>query len=117
MLVTLLGISMDWRPLQQENALPHMLVTLAGITDVLHPNIRYVPSLDSRQLFRDMNLLFSWDTSIDWRLLQQENAPFPMLVTLSGISMDWRPLQQENVSRPMLVTLLGISMDWRLLQP
>jgi len=40
--------------------------------------------------------------------VQPENAPYPMLVTLSGIVMLVRPLQSPNAHSPMLVTLLGI---------
>ena len=39
------------------------------------------------------------------RLLQLENAPFPMLVTLSGMLMPVRLLHHENASSPMLVTV------------
>ena len=49
--------------------------------------------------------------------LQPQNAPPPMLVTLSGIVMLVRPLQPENALPPMLVTLSGIVMLVRPLQP
>ena len=51
------------------------------------------------------------------KLLQSENAPEPMLVTLSGIVMLVRPVQKPNASLLMLVTLLGIVMLVRLLHP
>ena len=50
------------------------------------------------------------------RLLQPENAQYPMLVTLSGIVTLVRLLQSENAHSPMLVTLLGIVTLVRLLQ-
>ena len=39
---------------------------------------------------------------------QPLNAPFPILVTLSGIVTAVSPLQLENARLPMLVTLSGI---------
>ena len=44
----------------------------------------------------------------DVRPLQSQNAPTPMLVTLSGIVTLASPLQPTNAYTPMLVTLLGI---------
>ena len=42
------------------------------------------------------------------RPLQLENAPDPMLVTLSGIVTEVKPLQLENAKTSMLVTEFGI---------
>ena len=47
------------------------------------------------------------------RLVQSENASFPIVVTLLGISMLVRP-QPLNASSPIVVTLLGITV---FLQP
>jgi hypothetical protein len=40
--------------------------------------------------------------------LHPENAPSPMLVTLSGIVTLVKPLHPSNAPSPMLVTLSGI---------
>ena len=43
------------------------------------------------------------------KLVQPQNASFPMLVTLEGILTDVNPLQPLNAELPMLVTLDGIT--------
>ena len=40
----------------------------------------------------------------DVKPLQDWNAVFPILVTVSGIVIDVKPLQPENALSPMLVT-------------
>ena len=46
-----------------------------------------------------------------------ENAPEPMLVTLSGIVIEVKPVHHENAELPMLVTLAGIVIEVKLVQP
>ena len=56
-----------------------------------------------------------------WNLIDAkpayENAPEPMLVTLSGIVIDVKPTQPENAPPPMLVTLSEIVIDVKPAQP
>ena len=56
-----------------------------------------------------------------WNLIDAkpayENAPEPMLVTLSGIVMDVKLVQPENAEPPMLVTLSGIVTAVKPVQP
>ena len=49
------------------------------------------------------------------RMLQDQNALSPMLVTLLGISMLVKLLHIENAEEPMLITPLDISMLVKLL--
>ena len=51
------------------------------------------------------------------KLVQPENAPFPILVTLSGIVMLVKLVQPENAKLPILVTLFGIVMLVKPVQP
>ena len=44
------------------------------------------------------------------RLVQRENAPMPMLVTLPGMVTLVRLMQRENAEFPMLVTPEGMVM-------
>ena len=53
---------------------------------------------------------------IDLSLLQSENAPTPMLVTVSGISISVRDEHNENADDPMLVTSPSIVTDFRSVQ-
>ena len=56
-----------------------------------------------------------------WNLIDAkpayENAPEPMLVTLSGIVIEVKPVHHENAELPMLVTLAGIVIEVKLVQP
>ena len=56
-----------------------------------------------------------------WNLIDAkpayENAPEPMLVTLSGIVIEVKPVQHENAKSPMLVTLSGIVIEVKPVQP
>ena len=56
-----------------------------------------------------------------WNLIDAkpayENAPEPMLVTLSGIVIEVKPVHHENAEVPMLVTLAGIVIEVKLVQP
>ena len=51
------------------------------------------------------------------KLLQPENAEFPMLVTLSGMSIINRKRESSNALSPMLTTLFGITTLEREQQP
>ena len=44
------------------------------------------------------------------RLLQPENAPLSILVTLLGIVISVRPVQLENANEPILVILSDIAI-------
>ena len=50
-----------------------------------------------------------------WNLIDAkpayENAPEPMLVTLSGIVIEVKLVHHENTLSPMLVTLSGIVIE------
>ena len=48
---------------------------------------------------------------------QPENAPYPMLVTLSGIVTEVSPEQPQNALSPMRVTLSGIVIEVNSEQP
>ena len=95
MFVTLSGIVIEVRPEQLKKALPPMLVTLSGITLLLHPMKRVfvVVFIIALQLsLLSYTELFA-STEIDVRPEQPEKAEDPMLVTLSGIVMELRPEQ------------------------
>ena len=51
------------------------------------------------------------------KLLQPKNAPFPMLVTLSGTVILVRPLQFLNADSPILVTPSSIVILVKFLHP
>ena len=85
MLITLLGIEMPVMMQQRSNALSPILVNW-----LFSPNVMLV------------------------RSSHPANAPFPILVTLSGIVMLIRLLQTENAWLPMLVTPSLISTDLML---
>ena len=53
----------------------------------------------------------------DVKLLQQEKAKPPILVTELGIVTDVKLLQYSKVYSPILVTELGIVIDVKPLQP
>ena len=44
-------------------------------------------------------------------VLQKENAPSPILVTLFGMTTSANVLQKENAPSPILVTLFGMKYD------
>jgi hypothetical protein len=51
------------------------------------------------------------------RPVQFKNAPFPILITLSGMVMEVRPVQPANTELPIVVTLLGMVTEDRSVQP
>jgi hypothetical protein len=86
-----------------------MRVTLDGIvTSPLTPATSMDPSFEQSKPLRELYEGLDASTENDFSPLQPENAPPPMLVTLSGIVMLVRPLQPLNAKCPMLVTLSGI---------
>ena len=119
MLVTLLGISMDVRLLQSSNAPSPMLVTLLGIVVFLQPVIKEFDtfSIIALQLFRESYLGFLSSTFIELNPLQPENADWPMSEMLLGIVNAFRPLHPENARMPIVVTLLGMVIEVRAVQP
>ena len=116
--VTQLGIVMEVKLEHPSKALSPMLFTLFGMIVFLHPKIRALVafSMMALQLFRESYWGFAEFTLMEVSPVQPEKAPFPMLVTLSGMSMEVRPEQPLNAPSPMLVTLLPISMEVRLEQ-
>ena len=48
--------------------------------------------------------------------MQFSNAPYPMLVTLSGMVTEVRDVQKPNAPSPMLVTLSGMVTEVRAMQ-
>jgi len=67
MLVTLLGMVMEVRPVQPSNALPPILVTLLGMIVFLHPVIRVfvLVSIMALQLSLESYLLLSASTLME----------------------------------------------------
>ena len=108
MLVTPSGMLILVKPVQSRNAESPMFVTPSGI--VTFPE-QVVPSI---------KIPFTITSGFSFCLLVNqgvpENARFPMLVTLLGISMLVKLLHQENAFSPMHVTLPGIVMSVKLLQ-
>ena len=95
MLVTLLGIVTDVMEVRPENAAYPMLVTLLGITVVLHPLIKVLDALSiiALQLSRESYVLFPLSTIIEVKLEQPTNAKPVMELTLLGMVTLVRPLQ------------------------
>jgi hypothetical protein len=71
MLVTLLGMVMEVRPVQQLNAPSPILVTLLGMTVLLHPriNVFVAVSMMALQLFRESYIVFPLSIVMEVRLL------------------------------------------------
>jgi len=104
MLVTLLGMVMEVRPLPWNADCP-MLVTLLGMVMEVRP----LPwNADCPMLVTLLGMV------MEVRPEQPKNALIPMLVTLLGMVMEVRPEQPANAKPPMLVTLLGTTV---FLQP
>ena len=119
MLVTLLGIVTEVRPLQPENDFSPILVTLPGIlieatfvfpskkcegiTSTSFPIVTVFIETGNWQEATFMTLYLR-----STKLSQLENAPGPILVTLLGIMIEVRPLHLQNAKSSILVTLLGI---------
>ena len=94
------------RPLQPLNADSPMLVTSFGMTVFWQPAISLLVevSMMALQLLRESNVVLSSATVMVVRPLHLLNAPAYMLVTLSGIVTEVRLVQDENALLPMLVT-------------
>jgi hypothetical protein len=95
-----LGIVIDIRPVQEENALDPIEIMLLGIVIDVKP-------------VQLQNALFPIEVTpsgivIDVRPVHWENADTPIVVTLLGMVTDVRPLQPQNASSPIEVTPFGI---------
>ena len=75
-----------------------MLVTLSGIIVFEQPvtNLLDAVSIIALQLLRESYVLLFSSTVIEFKLLQQEKADSPILVTLSGMVMEVRLLQYQK---------------------
>ena len=118
-LVTLIGILMEVRPVQPLKAPRPMLATLLGIMVFWHPAINSFVTVSTiaLQLFLESYLGLSSSTFMEAKPVQPLKTLSPMLVTLLGIPMEVRTVQPSKALRPMLVTLLGISMEVKPVQP
>ena len=54
---------------------------------------------------------------IDFSLMQELKAEYPIVVTLFGMFIDVNASQYLKVSFPIVVTLFGIFIDFSALQP
>ena len=83
----------------------------------LHPlnKVLVLVSIIALQLLRESYFELPLATVIDLKLLQLENAPSAILVTLWGMLIEERA-QPVKAFSPMLVTLLGMMIEVRLLQ-
>ena len=90
--VTELGIMIEVRLEQFQNALTPILVTEFGIIEFIHPVIKVLDfvSIMALQLFLLSYLLFPSSMIIEVRPEQAENAPVPIFVTEFGIVIDVR---------------------------
>ena len=84
-----------------------MLVTLLGIVVDWHPAIRVLEavSIMALQFSRELYIVLLLSTTMEVREEQPLKAEPPMLVTLLGIVTDVRPKQSLKAKLPMLVTL------------
>ena len=97
MLFTLLGMVMEVKLLQPQNALSPILITLLGMKVFLHPTISSLEEvlMIALQLSRESYTGFPLSTTIEFKLLQSENARYPMLVTLFGMATEFKLLHSE----------------------
>ena len=95
MLVTLLGMVMEVKDEQPWKALAPMLVTLLGIVVFLQPSMRVLEpvSIIALQFSRLSYVVLPLSTIIEAREIQLEKEAFPMLVTLLGMVMEEREEQ------------------------
>jgi glutamine amidotransferase PdxT len=95
-------------------------VTVGGISTLPALPPGHLIRLDWFLLYKIPSTLlyfeFSGATVMLPRLLQDQKASFPMLITLAGIVILVRLVQDENAELPMLVTLAGIVRLARLVQ-
>ena len=93
----LLGVTKltDVRPEQSLNALNPMLVTLLGIVVDWHPAIRVLEavSIMALQFSRESYIVLPLSTTMEVREEQPSNALLPMLVTELGRVMEVRAEQ------------------------
>jgi hypothetical protein len=99
-IITLLGIEIEARAEQYENALPPMVVTLSGM-------VIEVSKEQPENALPPMVVTLS-GMVMEVSEEQPENALTPMVVTLSGMVMEAREEQPENALSPMVVTPSGI---------
>ena len=87
-------------------------MTLLGILLFLQPKTRVFDavSIIALQFSRESYIVLPASTIILVKLAQLENAEFPILVTLFGISILVKVAQNLNTPTSILVTLLGNSM-------
>ena len=125
MLVTLLGMVIEVKPVQPLKAKSPILVTLLGmVIDVkfwqltkaapaicsIPAGITYAPLKDGGRYANTWSLYTG-----DFKPVQREKAAYPMLVTLLGMVIEVKPVQSEKAAYPMLVTQLGIVTEVILL--
>ena len=92
MLVTELGMVVDWQPARR------VLVAV---------------SIIALQFSRESYIVLPLFTTMEVREEQYLNAPSPMLVTEFGMAMEVREEQPLNALLPMLVTEFGMVMEVR----
>ena len=92
-----------------------MLVTELGMMVDWHPAIRVLEavSIMALQFSRESYTVFPLSTTIEVRAEQRSNADPPMLVTELGMVMEVREEQPANASYSMLVTELGRMIEVR----
>ena len=119
MLVTLSGITIDFRPKQPEKADVPIPVIASGMMVFLHPHFKMFvdDSIIALQPNLESNIGLSFETTIEVRLEQPRKAYPPMLVTPSGMTIEVKLEQPENAYSPMIVTPSGIAIEVRPEQP
>lgn len=116
-LFTLLGISIEVRPVQPAKA-SNILVTLLGMTVFLHPAINVLEAVSMRalQLSRESYTVFSESTLIELKFRHPEKILYSINTTFLGMITEVRPVP-EKAPIIILFTLLGMSIVVRLKQP
>ena len=92
-----------------------MLVTELGMVVDWHPAIRVLVavSIIALQFSRESYVVLPLSTTIAVRAEQPANAYRPMLVTELGMVIEVMEEQELNAPSPMLVTELGIVIEVR----
>ncbi len=103
MLVTLLGIVTDVKPLQPQKAPPAMDSMPSGIVNA-----------PEYEVGRHANICALYTGEV--KPLQPLKANSPMLVTLFGIVIEVKPVHSSKACPPMLMTLLPIVTEVKPLQ-
>ena len=104
--VTALGMVINVRPLQPRNASFPIKATVLGITVFLQPAISVLVdvSMMALQSLRLSYTAFPASTCIDVKPLQKENTWIPMVVIELGMVTDVRPLHSQKAASMMPVT-------------